>query len=85
MPTFRTKDEWDRRRGSPDTEHCGAGRPVAQRTLPRRAGGSLGPHRPRHLPTHRRVDRRLGSGRGRHAPPRRYDLPGFRTRAPRPD
>lgn len=33
---------------------------LAQRALPRRAGRPLGPHRPRHLPTRRRVDRRRG-------------------------
>ena len=56
-------------RGCPDAEHCGAGWPVAQCALPRRARGMVGPHCPRHLSARGGIGRRLGSDRGRDAAP----------------
>src|SRR6516164_4236374 len=71
--------------GCLDTEHCGAGRSVTQRALPRRVGGSVGPHRPRHPPARGGVGRRLGSARSRDAALRCDDLPDLRACPSRPD
>jgi hypothetical protein len=63
----------------------GTGRPIAQCALPRRAGRSVGAHRPRHLPVRGGVGRRLGSDRGRHRATRCNDVSDLRARVSRPD